>query len=720
MVLISEAVRQFGELVNVVTHAGSHAPVPVVAGDEVCADVDVESLILKLTAVAPVLGNTCQEVGATQGEQVTGPGIEIVESCGEAIVEETALDAGVEATSGFPLEFGVTDVLETQGRRSAEEKAALKVALRSVVGQTIVTAETITSLQLQVVHSSDVEPALIGNYPSCLNTREDTPYDSCEFQPFGIVAELGTGLHGDVALEVVAVGVVVLGLSVPREAGPILATAVNLLLLGAGNLRSLVVAGVIAALLGEIVAFIHIAETAEKVNAVGVVAVLPLHLGVAEDTVLAGVERTDHVLHLLVESLYPEGRNAVHGDVSLLICVHKRVAEEGRELQVLVGMPGGSDGEVDVRVIVVVLVLRRGILEDCCGVRQLVVGIAQLRDLREVVLIIDVKVRLGNNARAIVRSHKAVRREHRAFGIAEEVQRGDRTLVVLLRSAEVIEFTRAVAETGVKADVNPIGDLDIRVETDIQAIVVHFFYDLVGMEITYGKHIVSHVATTLYTQSIALGDGSVVGFLGPVCVVSVLVVVVVVVVGIGGIVGTFVQELETLHLRSRALHEGACISLELCAVHHAEMLGNELHTHVCSGGNAGGERGVALGLYENHAVGTFGTIEGCSVAHDLHALNVVNIEVRENVVVESRVNHLAVVLHLRDDTVNDHQRLCATEIAANAADLHVCAESVDAAALCSAHLRSELILNLRCDIGSRGEIESFGSGMSEDVVVFAV
>ena len=44
----------------------------------------------------------------------------------------------------------------------------------------------------------------------------------------------------------------------------------------------------------------------------------------------------------------------------------------------LVGMPSGSDGEVDIRVVVVVLVLSGTILKDCRGVRQLVVGIPQL------------------------------------------------------------------------------------------------------------------------------------------------------------------------------------------------------------------------------------------------------------------------------------------------------------------------------------------------------
>ena len=84
------------------------------------------------------------------------------------------------------------------------------------------------------------------------------------------------------------------------------------------------------------------------------------------------------------------------------------------------------------------------------------------------------------------------------------------------------------------------------------------------------------------------------------------------------------------------------------------------------------------------------------------------------------MDHLAVILHLGDDTIDNHQGLGTDEVTSYTADLHVCSEAVDAATLGGSHLSSELILDLGGDVGSRGEVEALGTGVAEDVVVVAI
>ena len=108
-------------------------------------------------------------------------------------------------------------------------------------------------------------------------------------------------------------------------------------------------------------------------------------------------------------------------------------------------MPGRGDGDVEVGVVEVVLVLSLTIVGDSHGVGKLVVGVAQLVDLGEVVLVFDVEV--GRVDRPLCTAcHEAVWAQHRRLGVGEEVDGCHRGVVVVAGSAGVEEVARGVGK----------------------------------------------------------------------------------------------------------------------------------------------------------------------------------------------------------------------------------------------------------------------------------
>ena len=76
------------------------------------------------------------------------------------------------------------------------------------------------------------------------------------------------------------------------------------------------------------------------------------------------------------------------------------------------------------------------------------------------------------------------------------------------------------------------------------------------------------------------------------------------------------------------------------------------------GRDTGGHRLAAVCFNDDDTVGTFSTVEGCSVAEHGHLFNVGRIQCRQNIVEESLVQHSTAILLVDDDIVDDDQRLC--------------------------------------------------------------
>ena len=84
------------------------------------------------------------------------------------------------------------------------------------------------------------------------------------------------------------------------------------------------------------------------------------------------------------------------------------------------------------------------------------------------------------------------------------------------------------------------------------------------------------------------------------------------------------------------------------------------------------------------------------------------------------MKHLTTILHVGDDTINDHQRLGVDHITANAPNLHVAACSGETASLVREYIGAQLILYLGGDVCCVGELKVGGSSHIHDVVILIV
>ena len=129
-----------------------------------------------------------------------------------------------------------------------------------------------------------------------------------------------------------------------------------------------------------------------------------------------------------------------------------------------------------------------------------------------------------------------------------------------------------------------------------------------------------------------------------------------VIIEIGGLV---VQE---LHL---ANHVGIHGSVQqLCGIetirvciHHLRQTGHQLIASVDGHINLCGHRLVTLGLDGDDTISTLGTIEGGTVLEYRDCLDVVDIDISQEVIIITIVEHLTRVLHIHDHIIDNYQRL---------------------------------------------------------------
>ena len=283
-------VGQGGQLVLVVAHAGPQFPVPVALGQQMGIETQDKALVFQRTSVHPVVFHAGEETQLMVGQQVVRPALIHVELHVQAVVQEIQVCAEVEAAGRLPLQLRVPDVAQHQAVRPSLVEDALEIGTRGIIRDAVVAAHVEAHAEARVVHARHVEPTLVAQHPSGLDTREHAPAHPAEFEPLlGFLAETRGAFHGQVAFHEVTLAVVVTRLPVPRDGSPAVAGTGRLLVLRVVDERGLVAAGVVPQLGVHLVTVVHVAEAAHQVDAVRPILVLPHELRVACDGVLRGV-----------------------------------------------------------------------------------------------------------------------------------------------------------------------------------------------------------------------------------------------------------------------------------------------------------------------------------------------------------------------------------------------------------------------------------------------
>ena len=109
VVHILTAVGEFGNLVLIMTHAGTHLPLEVFQCKQLHSSCDIEAVVFQLSTIRPVLVQTGQESKRLACEKIVSSGTEIIGGQTETVVKETCLNADIEALGGLPLDLIVSD-----------------------------------------------------------------------------------------------------------------------------------------------------------------------------------------------------------------------------------------------------------------------------------------------------------------------------------------------------------------------------------------------------------------------------------------------------------------------------------------------------------------------------------------------------------------------------------------------------------------------------------
>ena len=128
-------------------------------------------------------------------------------------------------------------------------------------------------------------------------------------------------------------------------------------------------------------------------------------------------------------------------------------------------------------------------------------------------------------------------------------------------------------------------------------------------------------------------------------------------------IGIIVQETERDRsvavdiLRNSTKHLGSIIAILRC-VHHRRQLRHEAHSGRDIGINACSHGVSALGVDENHTIGSTCSIECCGILENTHAGNIVRRDVGKDVVNLTAVQRQAVLLHVLLHSINNDEGLC--------------------------------------------------------------
>ena len=146
--------------------ATAHLQLPVLEIKHLEGDIDIETGILQLAAVRPVLVQSGEETQRLLCQQVVCPALECVERQGHSVIEQTGFQSYIETVCGLPLYLGVTDAAERQLCNGMQILLCAEIAAGSVVVDIIVAADIVAGSKTQVINAFDLgQPRLIAHDP---------------------------------------------------------------------------------------------------------------------------------------------------------------------------------------------------------------------------------------------------------------------------------------------------------------------------------------------------------------------------------------------------------------------------------------------------------------------------------------------------------------------------------------------------------------------------
>ena len=226
----------------------------------------------------------------------------------------------------------------------------------------------------------------------------------------------------------------------------------------------------------------------------------------------------------------------------------------------LVKLPFRRNGEVQIRVLKVILVLGRTVFIDRSGIGQTVIHITnRSQSLVQIVLVVIVKCHVGNLTVGI-----SIRTQHRAFHQTEIIDGSHRSFIIPFRRTLVFQVTRHVAIRSIEADEQVLEHVDVRIETDIQTVHVIVFQHTLRTIVPHRKEIAGYFITALHRNTIILRKSLTVDDIVPIRIIIIFIVIVIIRIGS--------QELEFRQVRTRRLQQVRSVCLELRTAHHRKRL----------------------------------------------------------------------------------------------------------------------------------------------------
>ena len=545
-----------------------------------------------------------------------------------------------------------------------------------------------------------MEPLLVGDDPCALDAGEESPCHATDFQARCLVAEARRSVSRESGIDIETLGKVVVGLGIPHQfTGLVVGTVCVFERQGTAHVRRLVVTRIVSLLGRQFVVAAEVSESCVDSDAVGLIAVQPRDARVALDGSLAGCLAGCDVVQVyaIVESVDNESGHALDGQVIVLVGVDQSQREMLADGEMLVELVFRHDGEHDETVALRVTVLSFTMLKDGRGVGQAATSLEHS---------LKIVVGLGKIVAQLAMLVVGIRRKEGRLGEREEARRGDDTRKGGERSTVVAQSAVDIAIGGIEPHVETFGHLDVGVESHVEPRIVVLHKGALAKCISHREVITGDIVTTLYVDAIVLGEGIVVDLLRPVGLVVILVVIVISRVAVEIFHGS-----ERTRLAGQQF--GGVESIVL-GLHHRGEFGNEFEARVDVHVDLRCHALVALGFDDEHTVGALGSVESRSVFHDGDVLDVVDIEVGEHIVVITIVEHLASVLHVHDDIVDDDERLRIGMERVDALDEHDVSNARDATARDGAHVSTELPLDERVDgqFGGVGKVVGRGLDIS--------
>ena len=517
----------------------------------------------------------------------------------------------------------------------------------------VITCNIETDIEFQIVNPGYVcHPFLIWEHPWSLYSWEYTPHGIEQIQAVSLVSETWRSLCREACRKIILTGIIVVGLSVPCYFTALVISSVcRFHGKTAWHHRNFVITGIIGFLCIQLIIVAQITHSSENIDSMCSVTVVPVHTGIALYVYLPCCHRTELVVEIFCQWnwRFLEPWCSVDRQIIVLIGIYQREVEVFAQRQILVELVSRSDGEHHKTVSEMIAVFTVAILENTVRVDQRCSG-TWVPILIEVGHFGQIVVGLWQETAQIAVGIVGVRRQERRLDKTKQTGRSDKRGANIVRSAVVKQVTVNITIGCVKTYGQSAHHIDVTVQTHIETAIVIAALGAVALTVSYWQVIVGNIVTTLHVDTVILHESVVIDFLGPVSVVVILLVIIVVRIVYEKVETWYVGGLVVKHLRRQQ-------SVVLSS-HHIGQLGQHLicavdvHVYTC------GHALVTLGVDKYHTVCPLCTVDGCSILEHGNVFNIVDVDIGQQIVVVSLMNHTAAILHVHHYPVDHDKRLC--------------------------------------------------------------